>query len=236
MTRSLIPELHPDFAYKAYNVGREKTPLLVIDNYLKDAQGLVDYCKGMNNFGHVDTYYPGVRMLAPQLYMHALHHHLARFFFTIFGLSPEYIEGGKAYYSMIVTPPEKLEPKQCIPHIDSFISGNLACVHYLCDKSKGGTSLYRHKKTGFEVVTKETIDSYNQAVIDEGALTLEKSYMNGTNDYFERIAKIDAQFNRVVIYPGNILHSGDIAPEFNFDTDPTRGRLTLNSFIFKKQS
>lgn len=235
MSRSLIPELHPNFAYKAYYVGREKTPLLVIDNFIKDAEGLVNYCAGIKDFNRVDTYYPGIRMIAPELYMHAIHHHLAQFFFNIFGLRPEQIAGGKAYYSIVDTPPEMLEPKQCVPHIDSFTSGNLACVHYLCDRSKGGTSLYRHKKTGLEVITKDTIEFYNQAVIDEGILHNEKkSYMNGSNDYFERIAKIDAQFNRVVIYPGNILHSGDIAPDFDFDPDPTRGRLTLNSFIYKK--
>jgi hypothetical protein len=161
---------------------------------------------------------------------------LANFFAGMFDLPPTKVAGGKALYSMVITPPEQLEHKQCLPHVDSFISGNLACVHYLCDKDKGGTSLYRHKKTGYEVITSETIDIYNQSVVDEGAIDFQrKSYMNGTNEYFERIAKIDAMFNRLVIYPGNILHSGDIAPDFNFDPNPARGRLTLNSFIFKKQ-
>lgn len=46
--------------------------------------------------------------------------------------------------------------------------------------------------------------------------------------YFERIVEIDALFNRMIVYPSNILHSGNIPPKFNFDPHPASGRLTLN--------
>lgn len=56
--------------------------------------------------------------------------------------------------------------------------------------------LYIDTKNGYEKITSETIDQYNQAVIDEGALGFDKkTYMNGSNNYFEKIAKIDAMFN-----------------------------------------
>ena len=74
-------------------------------------------------------------------------------------------------------------------------------------------------------------------MIDEGALDFEKkTYMNGSNNYFEQIAKIDAMFNRMVIYPSKILHSGNIPADFTFDPNPAKGRLTLNSFIFSKRT
>jgi hypothetical protein len=176
-------------------------------------------------------------MAAPSMYIHAINHYLAELLNNIFELPQNKIAGGKALYSMVVTPPDQLQINQCLPHIDSYLSGDLACVHYLCNKEKGGTSLYRHRKTGYEKITSETIDHYRQSVLDEGALRFEKkSYMNGSNDYFEQITKVDAMFNRMIIYPSNILHSGNIPPDFDFDPNPTCGRLTLNSFIFSKRS
>jgi Family of unknown function (DUF6445) len=194
---------------------------------------LVDFCRENTSFNKVDNFYPGLRMAAPDKYIHAINHYLADLLSNIFGLTQDKIAGGKALYSMVVTPPDKLDPTQCLPHIDSYLSGDLACVHYLCGKEKGGTSLYRHRKTSYEKITNETIDHYKQTVLDEGALIFEKkSYMNGSNDYFEQIATVDATFNRIVIYPSNILHSGNIATDFNFDSNPMSGRLTLNSFIY----
>ena len=237
MQDSLRPILHPELSYKFYNVGREETPLLVIDNFIQDAHSLVEFCKANKNFSKVDTFYPGLRMAAPRMYVHAINYYLADLLSNIFGLTQNKIAGGTALYSMVVTPPDQLEINQCLPHIDSYLTGDLACVHYLCEKEKGGTSLYRHRKTGYEKITSETIDHYKQSVIEEGALALEKkSYMNGSNRYFEQIAEIDAMFNRMVIYPSNILHSGNIPADFTFDPNPATGRLTLNSFIFSKRT
>jgi hypothetical protein len=236
MQDTLKPLLHPNFSYRTYTVGREKTPLIVIDNFIKDAHSLVSFCEARNSFSKVDRFYPGLRMAAPDMYIQAIYFFLEKLLADVFGLSQDKIAGGKSLYSMVVTPPDQLELNQCLPHIDSFLSGDLACVHYLCDQDKGGTALYRHKKTGYEKITSETIDHYRQSVIDEGALNFEKkSYINGSNEYFEQIAKIDAMFNRMIIYPSNILHSGSIAADFNFDPQPARGRLTLNSFIFSQR-
>lgn len=230
------PRLHPDFSYSIHHVGNEKTPLLVIDNFLNDAHKLIEYCIENYQFEQVDNYYPGRRMDAPVLYTQALHFYLIKFIENIFGLTADKIAGIKSLYSMVVTPPEQLTIQQCLPHIDSFLSGDLACVHYLCGQDKGGTSLYRHKKTGYEKITADTIADYNQILVKEGAANIEKkSYMSGANDYFEPVAEIDAQFNRIIVYPSNILHCGNIPADFNFTAHPLNGRLTLNSFIFCKR-
>lgn len=233
---SFIPRLHPEVSYKFYNIGKEQTPLLVIDNFIQDAHSLVDFCETNTNFSKVDNFYPGLRMAAPDRYLHAIYGYLTELLEGVFGLPRDKMAGGKSLYSLVVTPPDQLELNQCLPHVDSYLSGDLACVHYLCDKTKGGTSLYRHRKTGYEKITSENVEHYKQSVVDEGALMFEKkSYMNGSNKYFEQIAEIEAMFNRMVIYPSNILHSGNISADFNFDPHPARGRLTLNSFIFCKR-
>jgi hypothetical protein len=237
MTQIIKPQLHSNFAYRNYLVGREKVPLLVIDNFIKDAETLVNYCIDINTFNNADSFYPGLRMPAPELYIHAIRHYLGDHIEGMFGLKKDSWRGGRSVYSMVVTAPENMKAQQCVPHVDSFKQNDLACVHYLCDSSKGGTSLYRHKKTGYEIINDERMTQYTQAALEEGMLELTpKAYMNGSNNFFEQIACIDALFNRIVIYPANVLHSGNIAPDFDFDPYPRTGRLTLNSFIFSKST
>jgi len=231
------PKLHPKIVHQVVYVGREKVPLIVIDNFLEDAESLIEFCVASAAFNNADSFYPGLRMPAPKLYIQAIHYYLGSLLDATFGLKKDMWQTGRSLYSMVVTPPAQLKVQQCIPHIDSFNRGDLACVHFLCDESKGGTSLYRHKKTGFEYIDPKRLEEYNQCVIAQGGIDIQqKSYMNGSTDLFEQIACIDAKFNRLVIYPGSVLHSGNIAPDFSFDPDPKTGRLTLNSFITRKET
>lgn len=57
------------------------------------------------------------------------------------------------------------------------------------------------------------------------------SYINGDTGSFERIESIGAKFNRCLIYRCSNLHSGDIPPDYAFDTNPRTGRFTLTSFL-----
>ncbi len=235
MEETKKPKLHPKIVHQVIYVRREKVPLIVIDNFLDDAESLIHFCVASAAFNNADSFYPGLRMPAPKLYIQALHYYLGSLFSATFGLKKDMWQTGRSLYSMVVTPPAQLKVQQCIPHVDSFNRGDLACVHFLCDENKGGTSLYRHKETGFEYIDQERVDEYSQCVIDQGGIdTQQKFYMNGSTDLFEQIACVDAKFNRLVVYPGAVLHSGNIAPDFNFDPNPTTGRLTLNSFITSK--
>lgn len=231
------PQLHAEFSYKAYKVGMEGTPLLVVDNFMGQAERLVEYCAELGKLEKIDSFYPGIRMQAPDIYVHALHHYLGTLLEHAFDLPLQQIQGSKALFSIVTTPPELLSPKQQLPHIDSFETGDLACVHYLCSPDMGGTALYRHKSTGYETINATQIDHYNDTLIKEGALSsVGGAYMHGPNRYFDQIADIGAVFNRLVIYPSNILHSGTISPSCVLDADPRRGRLTLNTFIYRKRS
>jgi len=106
-------------------------------------------------------------------------------------------------------------------------------VHYLCGADKGGTSIYRHRSTGFESVNAERVDQYKKIVRDEmESISYQPKYMNGSNEFFERIVSYEAVFNRLVMYRCTSLHSGNIAPDFILDSNPRTGRLTLNTFLF----
>ena len=58
-----------------------------------------------------------------------------------------------------------------------------------------------------------------------------KGYIQGSTPIFEQIAQIEGLYNRVVVYPNSLLHSGRIPPGFDFSSDPTQGRLTANLFV-----
>ena len=235
MNDNLKLRLHSNFFYRNYLTGNEKVPMLVVDSFLSDPQLLVKYCLETDIFNNADSFYPGLRMPAPELYIHAIRHYLGDLIEAIFGLKKDSWRGGRSVYSMVITKPENMNERQSVPHVDSLKQNDLACVHYLCDANKGGTSLYRHKKTGYETISEERMTRYKQVTLEEGILEVSpKSYMNGSNDFFEQIACVEALFNRIVLYPANVLHSGNIAPDFNFDPNPKTGRLTLNSFIYSK--
>jgi hypothetical protein len=48
---------------------------------------------------------------------------------------------------------------------------------------------------------------------------------------FDEIGRVEARFNRLVVYPSNLFHSGILPDDYDFNPDPRRGRLTTNIFL-----
>lgn len=228
-------ELHPNFSYRVDVVGNEKEPVLIVDNFLNNPEMLIEYAKTNCEFNGNESggYYPGVRAKGPDVYIKALVKFLGPIILeTFYGERIKAVRPA-SFFSMVVTPPEKLSPLQCIPHFDSSNYWDLATVHYLSQNKNSGTSLYRHRATGFESVRLQRTEKYFTDVIKElENLPSEKKYMNGSNENFEQIGSYDSEFNRIVIYRCTNLHSGNISNNFNFDPDPNTGRLTLNTFLY----
>jgi len=223
---------HADFTYTVEYVGAEKQPVLIIDNFLDKPELLIDYCCQYGDFNTADVMYPGVRKPAPDFYMQALYENLRPILAHEFNLQDEKVKSIETSYSMVVTPPSQLKPMQSMPHVDSFNNQEFASVYFLCGKEQGGTSLYRHKNTGFEYIDDQRIDEYSVSMNESTKnKTMPKQYMNGSNEYFEQIASYQANFNRFILYRCTSLHSGNIAEDFKFDPNPRTGRLTLNTFI-----
>lgn len=231
MSHPSIPPLHPEFTYRVDLVGIERQPVLVIDNFIANAESLVEYCSQAAQLNMEKGFYPGVRGAGPEIYRTALSKHLGGLIYKTFQLSPQPQRKMRSVYSMVTTPPDELSPLQCAPHCDSSNMADLASVHYLCQSHHGGTSLYRHRQSGFEYVDAGRNTQYRDLVAEQEP-DFPRGYMNGSNAFFEQIASYEARFNRLVIYRSTSLHSGNIAPDFNFDTNPRTGRLTLNTFIY----
>ncbi|MEN0038153.1 MAG: DUF6445 family protein [Cellvibrio sp.] len=228
-----IPDLHRSFSYRVDYVGNERQPVLIVDNFLRDAESLVEYSARAAVFDAEKGLYPGTRFPTPGIYVEAMCKHLGDLIYATFEMPKDVRRKVKSVFSMVMTPPDQLLPPQCVPHSDSAKMNDLASVHYLCASVQGGTSLYRHRATGFEYVDDSRLDEYRRVIAQQEQMPdFPKGYMNGSNHLFEQIGSYDAVFNRIIMYRCTSLHSGNIAPDFRFDPNPKTGRLTVNTFIY----
>jgi hypothetical protein len=126
-----------------------------------------------------------------------------------------------------------LEPWQRLPHIDFADRGSLAFLHYLCPAHFGGTAFYRHKGLGHETLTKEQRAGATE--FDEREMALNGAIAPGYNDvdgrlYLE-IGRVDAAWNRLIVYRGALLHAPLIPNGLELPGDPRTGRLTGMLFV-----
>jgi hypothetical protein len=213
------------------HIGAELLPLVCIDAFVSDPAELIELATGAM-FVDAGSNYPGVRAPAPQSYVEALLGAIAGPVAEAFGatLSPD-LE--MCAFSMITTPPSRLQRGQRIPHFDGAEPHRIAFIHYLCAPEQGGTSFYRHRATGLAEITPSNLDRYRQSLAAElAAQTPAQTYVSEGTRSFDCIHRVDAMFNRLIIYKGNVLHSGDIGPGTVLSEDPRRGRLTINGFGF----
>jgi hypothetical protein len=225
--------LHDQFRTEVVCIGAERTPVLVIDNFLKDAEALVEFA-ARAAFSPVDqTIYPGLRVPIPMEYPFAVLKLLRDALRETFSVSSAQAIGGQADFSLITTRPGDAHYRQRYPHFDGPDPNIIAGLHYLCSSEQGGTSFYRHRSTSFESVNVSRYDAYVRVIEEEIAAQQKPPirYTNGDTPLFERVASFDAVFNRMLIYRGITLHSPNIASDFRFDANPKTGRLTANAFF-----
>jgi hypothetical protein len=231
-----VPAFRPNSRVnvRVRHLGREHAPVVIIDDFLANVHELVDYAASEARFRAVqDNFYPGIRAPLPLSYMHLLFKYLPGLVFKEFrisGLDASKVEGD---FSIVTTLPSDLHPAQCVPHIDTPDTGQIAALHYLCGSEHGGTAFYRHRRTGFESMTVERGADY-QAALQEDLRSFgppERNYVNSDTPIFEIIGAIEAAFNRLILYRSAVLHSGSIGRDYRFDSNPRTGRLTANAFL-----
>jgi len=216
-------------------IGEEQTPLLIIDGFANNPEEIIEFAGDGAGFkADPQNFYPGKRKLIPNQYSEQICQQYLASLQTSFGIKQA--RSAKSVISALAiadTPIKKLRPMQMIPHIDTPKNNQFAVVHYLCSSEHGGTAFYRHKQTGFEAITQERLYEYGSQVKKEAMSNqLHKSpcYMSGSNTMFEQLYSVEACMNRAVIYPSNLLHSGNINPML-LSSLPQQGRLTIGSFI-----
>jgi hypothetical protein len=226
-------DIHADLSVRVEHFGQERVPLLIIDNLVDRPDALVDYAASGTTLAPPTDMYPGLRAPAPQSYVDVLRKGLTQAINSAYALPNLELHSAISYLCVVTTKPQDLKPVQSMPHIDGATANGFSTVHYLCSPVYEGTSLYRHRRTGYELVPEFRHDRY-RSVLDQELREkpwTAQSYINGDTELFERIASAQVAFNRMVLYPSNALHSADIGSDFSFDPDPRTGRFSVNSRI-----
>jgi hypothetical protein len=226
--------LHQEFRSSVLRIGQERSPLLVIDNFLSDPGMLIDYAATHAVFSSVtDTKYPGVRAPMPQIYSLAVRAYLGTLIAETFQLGASRLAGELAFFSLLTKRPEQLQAWQRVPHFDNSDERQLAVLHYLSPRDQGGTSFYRHRATGYEIIRPQRVVEYMAAADAELAAraAAPAAYIGGDTDCFQRFATVQGTYNRLIVYHSANLHSPDIPADFQFDDAPRTGRLTANLFF-----
>lgn len=214
-------------------IGAEQTPLLIIDDLLTDSNWLQQQALAGDYQADSANFYPGIRCQTPALYQQLLPA-LLPLLQRVYAPQVQQLRLLTSAFSLASTPAAQLKPIQMLPHFDTVEPLQLAMVHYLCDEFHGGTAFYRHQQTGFERIDAARLPSYATLLKQQAmAARLHENprYIRGDTELFQQIAKVEARVNRAIIYPGNLLHSGDIRQVGAKAADPAYGRLTISSFL-----
>ena len=223
-------------------VGDSQSPVVIIDDFTGAAHDVARIADALAPFppskGHQ---YPGVRRMigesAPQAHAYVLNAcgRLAPFVGGGFGVAG--FDLHEASFSVVTTTPDQLQPAQRVPHFDSSEQNLIAVLHYLRVPAGSGTAFYRHRSTGIERITAHNRDRFIAAAEQElAALGKPSDYMQGSDEVFEQIGRVEAVSDRLIMYHGSLLHSGVIPPGMTFSADPRQGRLTANIFLIGRNS
>ena len=223
---------HPDLRISRHVIGRERAPLLVVDNVLADPERMLRKAAS-RSFEKMPGMFPGIRSPAPLSYQSFLETLLNPLLRETFDLEPGRFVFPMCHFSLVTQPPDTLHFLQRVPHIDSVSGQGLATVHYLFRGPWGGTDFYRHRRSGFEYVDESRHAAYFECLAQESReqAATANGYIDGDTALYERVGDVEGVFNRLVVYRRNSLHSGRIDNGRPLPANPHQGRLSINAFI-----
>ena len=214
-------------------IGSAGSPLVVVDDFSGDSRAIVEIAAALAPFPRAGNYFPGLRRtITPadpeaDAYVVATLERAAPF--VAGAVDADRFELVEASFSIVTDPAAALTPPQRAPHFDSTDPDYLALLHYLGGTEATGTGCSRQRSTGIEAVTEANLARFVAAARAESPQL--QGYTCGSNPCFEQLAAIEAVPDRLIVYQGRLLHSGQIPPGARLDPDPRRGRLTANLFI-----
>lgn len=223
------------------HLGESLSPLVIIDDFSGSAEQIACIADALAPYPPVQgNYYPGVRRIittadgAANDYVIRTCERAAPFIGGAFNV--DRFDLTEASFSIVTLRPDQLEPRQRAPHFDSPDQNVFAMLHFLRVPQGSGTAFYRHRTTKVERVTEQNVNRFVFASrADYARLASDSGYMKASDDYYEQIGMVEAVPDRMIMYPGSLLHSGIIPPDMEFSDDPRVGRLTANFFIYGHQ-
>lgn len=225
--------LNPAMEFHVLQVGEENTPVILIDDFLADINYLRGQLPGRQEFDNAQSFYPGIRALIPNEFVQFVINQMEPQVRRVYAL-PEELALGVHYgvFSIVTRKSNELIIPQRIPHYDTCRPFYFAMLLYLSEGDFGGTAFYRHSVTGYERISelrkmsffssvKSYIETHGEPALD---------YCRDENQQFEKLLEISYRANRIIVYPGNLLHSGVIQESRDIYADPLLGRVTANIF------
>lgn len=227
--------LNPKLSIQEVSIPYTNLNAYIIDDFLLSADSVLHFAKNIAYFNpmHADnSYYPGVRDNMPEPYIRLLHDFFQQSIIPkLVGREQSTAIIHKSLISLVTCLPSQLLTEQKMPHVDSCKSSEYAFVHYLSGQELGGTSIYRY-------IPKNIVELNEQdEVILDDMLNEVSSKSNEHNGYitdstslFEQVLKVEAKFNRLVIYQGNLLHGANLISKESYSGDTAKGRFSITSF------
>lgn len=215
-------------------IGRRGIKVSVIGNVLRDPDEVAALGFAQSYAEDRDNLYPGVRAAMPESFSTPFRAWLTPLLQCNGMLeSNQVITQDTSFFSVVTTASQDLLPIQCIPHYDSTDSELFAAVIYLCRPNFLGTAFYRHRRTGYEEITEETVGNYQLALNSDMRIhgAPPKNYINGDSLLFETVFSNPLKFNSAIVYPARILHAARIEKDFQAPKDRREWRLTVTALL-----
>ncbi len=216
-------------------IGRERNSIFVADNFFRHPDRLRTAALRLK-YVTLRGAYPGYEA-RPPWEVRTLAEDLRR----VSGL-PLDPERFSVSFSIVTKPGSELAPWQRTPHFDGV---DVAGVVYLNRPAqcRGGTAFYRHRLSGLESVPQRGGRRIADLMQQHGLSSPEEllqwimspprqdgaGFITQSNDDWELLYLVDMKFNRLVLYRGQMFHSGYIEDGWFGKSLATR-RLTLNLF------
>ena len=202
---------------------------MIVDDVLSDAEAVAEAVRGLAYGPPVRAGYPGLNADVDQGFAAAFLTLLRPPLQSVFGVPIAAPLACNGYFGLVCTPESELTSRQGVPHVDTTQPRSLAILWYLCGAEFGGTGFFRHRATGVETLGEDRRADYEVALTADLA-GRGPAYPREDDPAFEVIGQAEAKFNRLLVYPGNLLHSGLVVAD-RLSADPVVGRLTANMFV-----
>lgn len=211
-------EVNPSLEACVHVIGPEEVRVVVVDNFYKNPDMVRDLTLSIppTENAKIMAGTPGTRVFAHYDFesLYPIFRHLFR---TVYGDLTENVSDDQIYESVRTTPfcvniNQSVNLPPVTPHIDDRDSMLFAAGIYLNtpEECQGGTSFYM--LNGKQSITNEDIGQWLKS---KGKEKFWDHYITDTDNVpdWELLSVAEMKYNRLVMYPGNIVHTAYMKPD-----------------------
>lgn len=208
--------INPDLEASVHVIGPEEIRIVVLENFYKNPDLVRDLALTIppTENSKILAGSPGTRVFGHYNFsnMYPIFHHIFR---NVYGDITNDITDEEIKTSISTTPfcvnisqSNKMPP--VVPHIDDENRMLFAGALYLNtpEECSGGTSFYMLK--GKQKVTNKEIGNW---LLETNNGNFHTHYLTDSEKDWDLLSVAEMKYNRLVIYPGNVLHTAYVKPE-----------------------